>query len=113
MNVDNLSREELGTGHDATQRRRGAHTMERIEPWKVGAKGWRAFAGDLGEDLGYYPTKGEAKEAIDTWHYFHPEEQQDRDRTWVREFIQSMRAALDEGTADEWLTHLAARWGLS
>lgn len=103
----------LGTGPDASQRRLGAHSMERIEVSHQGAKGWRVFVGDLGHDLGYYPTKAEATDALDTWHYFHPEEQQERDQAWVREFIQSMRGALDEGVADEWLSHLAKRWGMA
>ena len=103
----------LGTGHEHKQRRRGAHSMERIEPNSQGAKGYLVFAGDLGHDLGYFRTLSEAKDALDLWHYFHPEEQQARDRAWVHEFIQSMRGALDDGLADEWLTHLASRWGMA
>lgn len=87
--------------------------MERIEPNTQGGKGWVVFAGDLGHDLGYFRTKAEAKDALDTWHYFHPEEQRERDKAWVHDFIQSMRAALDEGLADEWLDHLAKRWGMA
>lgn len=101
---------------DHTQRRRGAHSLERIEPNAGGVKEWRAFAGDLGNDLGYFRTKTDAKDAIDTWHYFHPEEQRDRDRAWVHEFIQSMRGALDEGGVEmgnRMLDHYASRWGLS
>lgn len=101
--------ETLGTGHDNKTRRRGAHTMERIE--KVGAL-WHVYAGDLGESLGGFGSKAAAKDALDTWHYFHPEEQRERDQAWVHEFIQSMRAALDEGMADAWLDSLAKRWGL-
>ena len=40
-----------------TQRRRSAHSLERIEPSAGGVKGWRAFAGDLGNDLGHFRTK--------------------------------------------------------
>lgn len=103
----------LGTGATPSQRRQGAHSMERIEPNSQGAKGWLVFAGDLGHNLGYFRTKEEAKEALDTWHYFHPEEQRQRDRAWVHHFIQSMRGALDEGVGDEWLNHLSKRWGLA
>lgn len=101
---------------DHTTRRRGAHSMERIEPNREGAKGWRVFAGDLGHDLGYYRTKADATDALDTWHYFHPEEQRERDRAWVHEFIQSMRGALDElgvDGANRMLDHYASRWGLA
>mgnify|MGYP000983711507 CR=1 FL=1 len=98
---------------DHTTRRLGAHSLERIEPNREGAKAWRVFAGDLGHDLGLYRTKADAKDALDTWHYLHPEEQRARDKAWVHEFIQSMRGALDEGEAERWLDHLAARWGLT
>lgn len=87
--------------------------MERIEQSSAGTRGWRVYAGDLGDDLGFYRTKAEAKDALDTWHYFHPEEQRERDQAWVHHFIQATRGAIDEGLADEWLNHLARRWGMS
>lgn len=100
---------------DHTSRRRGAHSMERIEPNREGAKGWRVFAGDLGQDLGAYRTKADAKDALDTWHYFHPEEQRERDRAWVREFVQSIREANEDGgqvAVEAMLRHYESRYRL-
>jgi len=85
---------------DATARRRGAHSMERIDPPDAGLRGWKVYAGDLGHYLGVYRSKADAKDALDTWHYFHPEEQRDRDRVWVEQFIQFVRGAADEDGLD-------------
>lgn len=85
---------------DSTLRRRGAHSMERIERPTADIRGWSVFAGDLGESFGVYRTKAEAKDALDTWHYFHPEEQRARDAAWVRAFVSSIRGALEDLGAD-------------
>ena len=98
-----------------TARRRGAHSMERIERPDSTVRAWKVYAGDLGEYVGSYRTSAEAKDALDLWHYFHPEEQRDRDRAWVRQFVQSIRGANEDLGADGvegMLRYYESRYGL-
>lgn len=80
----------------AASRRLGHHSLERIERNTHGAKGYLVYAGDLGHSLGYYPTLQDAKDALDIWHYLHPEEQRQRDKAWMSQFLDFIGTAADE-----------------
>lgn len=83
--------------------------LERIE--KNRSKTWDCYAGALGLHLGTFKTKRAAKDALDDWHYFHPEERREQQEALVYEIVQTLREAHETGEVEGGFDFIMRRYG--